>query len=168
MAYRLWPVGIVFEDAGREVHGWPSFVATCTVNKYPFQADTTYRLWQKNGRWHISVEEPGGRVLVHVRGDYDDCYAPPDNAMMLWGWNIRHLSSYSEARFRLFVTPAYSKRRHWTRSKHKGATAKTKRLVETVLMCASRLRHNEWGLPTEMWYEILGFIPTRLGRALPV
>jgi len=168
MAYQLWPAGFIFEDAGHNINGFPSFVATSTTNKFPFQRGNEYRLFSMKGRWIVGQNAPEGDVLIHVRGDYDDCYAPPENVMMKWGACVREEVGYTDARFRLFSTPAYSKWRHWAPYKHRYATPKTKQMVETVLLCATRLRHKNWNLPTEMWLKILGFIPTRLGRALSV
>lgn len=47
--------------------------------------------------------------------------------------------------------------RHWTREKHAMMTAKSRERVETVLLCAHRLRitGSELSLPVEMWYKIL-------------
>lgn len=47
--------------------------------------------------------------------------------------------------------------RHWTRENHARMTHKSQRRVETVLLCAHRLREtgSELSLPTEMWYKIL-------------
>jgi len=167
MAYTLWPTGLVLHESNF-INNRPCFRGIAPRCVYPFVRDDEYLLWQRDGRWAIGRTSDKnntvcGPVLLHLRGDYDDCYAPPSNTLMKWG-RVRFRTAWSDSRLRLVISPEYSRRRHWSWTKHRRATEKTKATVLTTLLCAARLRSKSWSLPTEMWLCILEFIPARLGR----